>query len=150
MKIAEALKRLNELLEELEDLRNPPYDNNKLERCTNKADVIVKDTFGKDSDEYKYLHPVRFTNIPMHPTEEEKQKWEQDYHLREINTYKLGIQKILDKHKILTPSKRLFRWIRVTKIGKAVIIAISTASALLGTNWDVVKENFNRFIGLFS
>jgi len=150
LKIAEALERLNRLLEELEDLRNPPYNNNELERCANKVDVIVKDTFGKDSDEYKYSHPPRFTSIPMYPTEEEKQKWEQDYHLREINTYKLGIQKILDKHKILTPSKRLLRWIRVTKIGKAVIIAIPTASALLGTNWDVVKENFNRFIGLFS
>lgn len=93
----EALDFLKEYLDELKYLRTLHYDNKEQWLWKNKVDVVLKEAFGEDSEEYEHLNPTggRFTGIGA--TEEIMQR---DY-LRVLANYETGIQKILDKHKIL-------------------------------------------------
>jgi len=96
MEIAKALELLKEYLGELEHLRTLHHGNDEQWRWKNKVNVVIEAAFGKKSDEYRHLNPSIWS-IPMYPTEEERQK----RYLRDLDEYKLRIQKILDKYAIL-------------------------------------------------
>jgi len=93
---AEALERLKKYLGELEYLRTLRYDNEARWLWHDGVNVVLEDTFGKDSDEYKELNLLPRIYISGVGREEEKQK---DY-LEDLKRYAIGIKIILKRYEI--------------------------------------------------
>lgn len=96
MEVSRAIDLLKLASTEIERLKCLSYKNNEWTLWRSKINVIIEDTFGKNSSEYKEFNPsVGFVSIGG--TEYEHQL----SYLRDLESDELGIKKIVQKYEIL-------------------------------------------------
>ncbi len=96
MEIQKALELLRQYRDEINHLKTLPPYNNEYWLWKNKVHVVSKDTFGVDSEEYLWLHPL--PRIKLYEMAEAEKREE---YLRDLQERELEITKILEKYEII-------------------------------------------------
>ena len=171
MTLDRCIELIKNALNKIPHLRELDYDNTEYRLLKDKVSDILQATFGSHSDEYNQVFPsvVRARTAGIGSNQEQE-----DY-LRDLNNHEVSLQSIIQKYEILQgtnslSSGRLYQptspiywgglfcqkalrplWAWITSHRKSVswtAIAVIVIT-LLGTNWDLVKENIDRFLKLF-
>lgn len=95
MEKKEALERLREYRNEIDQLKTLKHHNQEYQLWENRVKVVVKAAFGEHSDEYIYVS--QYPRINIYWTDVEKQ----EEYIRTLQEYYVGITKILEKYDIL-------------------------------------------------
>ena len=96
MEIQKALELLRQYRDKINHLKTLPPYNKEYWLWKNKVDVVLKDTFGVDSDEYRWLNLL--SSIKLYEMAEAEKREE---YLYDLEKHELGITKILDKYEII-------------------------------------------------
>jgi len=136
MEIQRALELLKQSQNRIRHLKTLPPYSAKYVIWKNKVDVVLKNTFGTNSEEYRWVNPTPLTMRISKRTEAELQK----EYLEDLEGCELGIAKILDKYEILG----------VDDTKPSAIVEPKRAAELIRQKLEKLKELFDKKVFLTS
>ena len=151
---------LRELLEKGTQLTGLPHKNQQYPQWISQVKTTLKEFYGDKSSEFsKFDTPVRTYSYQREITEQEEQQFydqELASNLQYIQNLISGLEQEIKIHRIFRLEiacqnisqylRKFWQWIKSHKIQSGIYAIIMLLLALLGTNWDIVEENFNKLL----
>lgn len=151
-----AIKLLTKLINKISDLKQRNYSDNKEYWLWHDEVLDTLDTlFGRNSVEY-----LRFATVirSYNPSDSETEK--QQKYIRELETDETNLKSIIRRQEIKDTLKyqkvlqwftsyiilKPWQWIKSHARLTTFLASLTLIIALLGTNWDIVEDNFNKIV----